>query len=131
MTRTAPEELRALLRRGRLTGSAAAAIAGVNPRTIRRWIGGESEIPYSAWARIHAHVEQEEMIAEAEAAGAAWEAAVDAASPPDVEASLKLLRGVETQQYTRVCALEDELMEAQAEHRATTRKINKLLAERR
>ena len=75
---TTPADLRALLRRGKLTGSAAASIAGVNPRTIRRWISGDSDIPYSAWRLIQTHVEQREMIEEATADHAAWMAAMDA-----------------------------------------------------
>lgn len=44
-----PDEVRALLRKAGWTGSQAAAVVGVDGRTIRKWTGGEREIPYSAW----------------------------------------------------------------------------------
>lgn len=127
------DEFRALLKRGKLSGSAAARIAGANPRTIRRWIGGDSEIPYSAWSLIQAHVEQEEMVAEATAEHIAWQRAMDAEPLPDsaeaTETSLVLLQNVAREQYSRVCRLEDELQEARSEHRATQRRLNRMLAE--
>ncbi len=43
-------EVRELLKTAQLTGSKAAAIVGVNPRTIRKWVGEEQRIPYTAWA---------------------------------------------------------------------------------
>ena len=43
------DEIRALLRLGELSGSAAGLLLGVNGRTIRKWTGGEREIPYAAW----------------------------------------------------------------------------------
>ena len=43
------EHLRELLRSLSLTGKAAAAIVGVNARTIRRWTGGERPTPYASW----------------------------------------------------------------------------------
>ena len=46
-----PEEIREVLRRARLTGAKAAELLGIaDGRTIRRWTGGNSVIPYSAWA---------------------------------------------------------------------------------
>ena len=44
-----PEEVREALRRVSLTGAAAGRVLGVSGRAIRRWTGGESDIPYSAW----------------------------------------------------------------------------------
>lgn len=44
-----PNEVRALLRKAGWTGSQAARRAGVDGRTIRKWTGGERDIPYSAW----------------------------------------------------------------------------------
>ncbi|WP_281416984.1 helix-turn-helix domain-containing protein [Kistimonas asteriae] len=44
------QEVRELLKTANLTGSKAAAIVGVNSRTIRKWTGEEQKIPYSAWA---------------------------------------------------------------------------------
>lgn len=32
-----------------LTGSAVGKLLGVEDRTVRRWIGGDREIPYAAW----------------------------------------------------------------------------------
>jgi len=58
------EDFRALLRRGNLTGSAAAEIAGVSPRTIRRWVGGQAPVPHDAWVKIQAHIDQHAPAAE-------------------------------------------------------------------
>lgn len=44
-----PDEIREALRRGNFTGAAAGKLLGVTGRTIRKWVGGEREIPYSAW----------------------------------------------------------------------------------
>ena len=44
-----PEEIRAALRAGGLTGARAGELVGVTGRTVRKWTGGEREIPYSAW----------------------------------------------------------------------------------
>jgi hypothetical protein len=49
-----PEEVREFLKKHGLTGSAAAAIVGVNPRTVRSWqapVGSSSfrPIPEAAW----------------------------------------------------------------------------------
>lgn len=43
------EEIRAALSHGGLTGAAAGRVVGVTGRTIRKWTGGEREIPYAAW----------------------------------------------------------------------------------
>ncbi len=46
-------EIREVLRRARLTGGGAAralALGKGGDRTVRRWIGEESHIPYAAWA---------------------------------------------------------------------------------
>ncbi|MGF6766148.1 DNA-binding transcriptional regulator YiaG [Paraburkholderia sp. GAS33] len=52
-------EIREVIRRAGLTGGQAAALLGISGdsggRTVRRWISGESDIPYSAWA-ILCHV---------------------------------------------------------------------------
>ncbi len=132
---TTPADLRAMLRRGNLTGKAAAAIAGVNPRTIRRWIGGDSEVPYSAWRLLEAYVEQEEMVAEATADHAAWEAALDAdtaAKAPlaALEERIWTLKGIQQVQHQRCCHLEDDLGEARRELAETSRTLNALCAER-
>lgn len=43
-------EIKQLIRIMGLTGSQVAALVGVNSsRTVRKWTGGEREIPYSAW----------------------------------------------------------------------------------
>ncbi len=44
-----PEEIRTVLRLTGLTGAAAADLVGVTGRTVRKWVGAEREIPYSAW----------------------------------------------------------------------------------
>lgn len=127
--RCSADELRALLRRGNLTGSAAAKIAGVHPRTIRRWIGGDSEIPFSAWSLIQTHVEKEEMIAEATADHAAWTEAMDA-PPPSAAERFAVLRATRDIQYQRVCELEDELAEARRILGETNRQMNQAAAQR-
>jgi hypothetical protein len=33
-----------------LTGAETAALVGVESRTVRRWLGGDSAIPYAVWA---------------------------------------------------------------------------------
>jgi len=118
-------EFRALLRRGNLTGAAAATIAGVNPRTIRRWIGGVSDIPYSAWSLIQTHVDQEALIAEAQADHAAWIAA-----PQSLNEKIAFQRAIQSEQHHRCCSLESELDAARQALAATTRALNALCAER-
>lgn len=45
-----PMEVRALLKDMKLTGKEAAKILGVSSdRTIRKWTGGTTTMPYSAW----------------------------------------------------------------------------------
>lgn len=44
-----PRDLKKFLSEHRLTGEAAGELLGVDSRTIRRWTGGESAMPYSAW----------------------------------------------------------------------------------
>lgn len=131
---TAPSELRALIARGHLTQVEAARIVGASPRTMRRWLAGGCAIPLEAYMRLQTKVGQEELMAEAFAEELAWKAEDDAAPPPDSEearaARLSLLRDVAREQYARVCRLEDELMEAQVEHRATQKRLNRMLAGR-
>lgn len=47
------DEIRMALKIGGLTGGQAAKLLGVSTvggsRTVRKWTGGEREIPYSAW----------------------------------------------------------------------------------
>ena len=52
-TKPTGREVRAVLRLAGFTGGIAAKKIGLGERgdrTIRRWIGGESNIPYAAWA---------------------------------------------------------------------------------
>lgn len=44
-----PDEVRAVLKAGALTGSAAGDLVGVSGRTVRKWTGGEQGISYAAW----------------------------------------------------------------------------------
>jgi len=41
-----------------------AEIAGVSPRTIRRWVGGQALVPHDAWMKIQAHIDQHAPAAE-------------------------------------------------------------------
>ena len=53
--RPTPEEVREVLRRAGLSGGEAARMLGLGEkgsRAIRRWSGGEAEVPYSAWALL-------------------------------------------------------------------------------
>ena len=44
------DEFRALTQRLELSGSQVAGLVGeTDARTVRKWIGGEREIPYSVW----------------------------------------------------------------------------------
>lgn len=46
-----PGEIRHVLAMSSLSGSAAARLVGISEsRTVRRWTGGDSAIPYAAWA---------------------------------------------------------------------------------
>lgn len=51
-TAPTPDDIRAVLKAGNLTGSAAAHLVGVDSRTIRKWTGGERAIPYAAFALL-------------------------------------------------------------------------------
>lgn len=47
------DEIRAVLALGGMSGSGAAKLLGLGQgggRTVRRWVGQESQIPYAAWA---------------------------------------------------------------------------------
>ncbi len=44
-----PKEVAEVIRRLELTGATAGKLLGVDGRTIRRWIGSERDMPYSAW----------------------------------------------------------------------------------
>lgn len=45
--------VRAVLSLAKLTGGAAAKKVGIHDsRTVRRWTGGETAIPYAAWALL-------------------------------------------------------------------------------
>jgi hypothetical protein len=125
--RCTADEFRALLRRGNLTGAQAAAIAGVNPRTIRRWVGGASDIPYSAWRLIETQVDQEAMIAEAQSDHAAWIEAQDASS---LNEKIAFYREIQSEQHHLCGFLENALAERQRSLQETTRILNALLAER-
>jgi DNA-binding transcriptional regulator YiaG len=50
-----PNEFRDVTQTLGLTGSAIGELLGVNGRTVRKWIGGESQIPYSAWRLLLIH----------------------------------------------------------------------------
>lgn len=129
----APTALRALLQRGKLTGSAAGRIAGVNSRTIRRWIGGESAIPFSAYRVLEAHVDQAEMIAEAIADHTAWTAAMDADTADRSnfatrEQNIWMLTGLQQMQRAALAALESDTAAARAALEETTQRLNELKA---
>ena len=54
-TQPTGEEVREVLRLAGLTGGAAAKRLGLGvkgDRTVRRWIGEDSRIPYAAWALL-------------------------------------------------------------------------------
>jgi hypothetical protein len=47
------EAIKEVLAKAGLTGAQAAQLTGTaNDRTVRRWTGGESNIPYAAWALL-------------------------------------------------------------------------------
>lgn len=53
-----PSEIRTVMQALGLTGSQAAALLGLDhARTVRKWIGGESPMPYSAWRLLLIHAE--------------------------------------------------------------------------
>lgn len=43
------DEFRSVTQTLGLTGSMVGKLLGVHARTVRKWIGGETDIPYSAW----------------------------------------------------------------------------------
>jgi len=48
-----PDEVRAILKAADMTGGRASKFLGLsNTRVIRRWTGGDDQIPYSAWALL-------------------------------------------------------------------------------
>lgn len=47
-----PNGIRTAIKARGLTGSATAQLCKVNPRTVRRWTGGDIPIPYAAWRLI-------------------------------------------------------------------------------
>ena len=49
------EEFRSVTQTLGLTGSMVGQLLGVTSRAVRKWIGGESEIPYSAWRVLLIH----------------------------------------------------------------------------
>ena len=49
-TPPSPGEIRAALQAAGWTGEGFAKVIGINPRTVRRWLGGDVDIPYAAWA---------------------------------------------------------------------------------
>lgn len=54
-TQPTGEEIREVLRLAGLTGGKAARSLGLGAkgdRTVRRWIGEESQIPYAAWSLL-------------------------------------------------------------------------------
>ena len=42
-------DARDIVHTGIISGTTLAAVAGVEPRTWRRWVGGERQMPLSAW----------------------------------------------------------------------------------
>ncbi|MEO8466223.1 MAG: hypothetical protein ABI640_12840 [Gammaproteobacteria bacterium] len=48
-------EFREVTRLLALTGSQAGLLLGVTSRAIRKWIGGESDVPYAAWRLLLIH----------------------------------------------------------------------------
>ncbi|OEE79315.1 transcriptional regulator [Vibrio ordalii FF-167] len=46
------EEIRKLLKFAELSGSEVGKLVGVSSRTVRKWVGGQSPIPYAAWALL-------------------------------------------------------------------------------
>lgn len=46
------EDIRLILSIAGLSGAGAGALTGVEGRTVRRWTGGDSTIPYACWALI-------------------------------------------------------------------------------
>ena len=59
------DEVREVLRLAELTGAAAGVLTGVNSRTVRKWSGGETAIPYAAWRLLCQYVGLVEPIVKA------------------------------------------------------------------
>ncbi|EBM5962825.1 transcriptional regulator [Salmonella enterica] len=52
-----PGEIRILMQISGLTGSKVASLTGVkDSRTVRRWVGGDTPIPFSSWAILVEYV---------------------------------------------------------------------------
>ena len=49
------DEFRTVTQTLGLTGPAVGSLLGVSSQTVRKWIGGESEVPYSAWRLLLLH----------------------------------------------------------------------------
>lgn len=49
------DEFRSVTQTLGLTGSMVGQLLGVTSRAVRKWIGGESEVPYSAWRLLLIH----------------------------------------------------------------------------
>lgn len=45
-------EIQAALQLAGWTGEKFAKTIGINPRTVRRWLDGDSDIPYAVWAML-------------------------------------------------------------------------------
>ncbi|NOH56172.1 helix-turn-helix domain-containing protein [Vibrio coralliilyticus] len=45
-----PDEIRNLIKVMNYSGADVGRLVGVSSRTVRKWVGGESPIPFSAWA---------------------------------------------------------------------------------
>ena len=50
-------QFRAFLKEHGLTGSQAADLVGVKPRQIRRYVGGDTPVPYAVWFTLRAKVD--------------------------------------------------------------------------
>lgn len=49
------DEFRSVTQTLGLTGSMVGQLLGVTSRAVRKWIGGESEVPYTAWRLLLIH----------------------------------------------------------------------------
>jgi len=47
-----PDDVRVVLKVGGWTGSQAAEIVKVTSRTVRKWTGGDQNIPFAAWCLL-------------------------------------------------------------------------------
>lgn len=54
--RPTADEVRALASLAGLSGSQVARLVGSTPRKFRAWVGGESEMPWSAWHLLAVYV---------------------------------------------------------------------------